>query len=113
MQNKLKEDHANFMANRQRWKTDFSMASQRADTAFKKIDTTLKECQDHNESNLQAIKMVLDATMINHLIMKQDIEDRKNLLMLGSKNAAVWQDQVEAGKDPGRLSSADRPQCNS
>ena len=58
------------MSNRQRWKTDFSIASKKADTAFEKIDTTIKECQDHNQSNLEAIKMVLDATMINHLIMK-------------------------------------------
>ena len=43
--------------------------------------------------------------MIDHLILKQDTMDRKNLLMLGVKNKPVWQD----GKDPAdaRFKSAD------
>ena len=34
----------------------------------------------------KAIKMILDAQMIDHLIQSQDVEDRKNLLMLGLKD---------------------------
>ena len=36
-----------------------------------------------NEWNSKAIKSLLDAQMIEHLIQRQDVEDRKNLMMLG------------------------------
>lgn len=91
--------------NRRRWKTDFSTAASKADSAFNKIDTTIAECYKQAEINSTALKMLLEAQMIDHLILKQDVEDRKNLLMLGVKNQPVWQD----GEPPeARLKSADK-----
>ena len=44
MQTKLEKDHKDFLANRQRWKSDFLLATAKADSAFEKIDTTVKSC---------------------------------------------------------------------
>lgn len=53
---------------------------------FARINQTqalLDTCVQQSEHNTCAIKMVLDAQMIDHLIQRQDVEDRKRLLMLG------------------------------
>ena len=42
-------------------------------------------CETQNAVNTAAIKMILDAQMIEHLLSRQDVEDRKQLLLLGQK----------------------------
>ena len=56
--------------NRKRWKTDFSTAATKADGAFDKIDSTIAECYKQAEINSNALKMLLEAQMIDHLILK-------------------------------------------
>ena len=38
-----------------------------------------------NATNTKALKMVLDAIMIDQLILRQDVEDRKDMTVMGIK----------------------------
>ena len=44
MMSKLDKDAKDFLQNRQRWKSDFSSASEKADGAMNKIDAVLTKC---------------------------------------------------------------------
>jgi len=39
-------------------------------------------CENQNEINTRAIKMILDAQMIEQLLQRQEIEDRKQLMVM-------------------------------
>lgn len=41
---------------------------------------------NQNEWNSKAIKQMLDVQMIEHLVQRQDVEDRKKLMMFGGEN---------------------------
>ena len=42
-------------------------------------------CELQNQVNTQMIKMMLDAQMIEHLIQRQEVEDKKRLLVMAFK----------------------------
>ena len=45
----------------------------------------LSGCENQNIINTRAIKKMLDAQMIEQLVQRQDVEDRKRLLVLATK----------------------------
>ena len=49
------------------------------------IKAMLHGCENQNEVNTRAIKYMLDAQMIEQLVQRQDVEDRKQLLVLAMK----------------------------
>ena len=93
----IKREYADFSRNRSRLKTEYNMATNKTHDQFAGIEDLLNSVAHQNDYNTLAIKKMLDAQMIDQLIQRQDVEDRKRLLMLGvDKPQAVWQ----RGKEP-------------
>ena len=81
MQAKIGEEYLEFCKNRKNLKSEFSLIH---DKMFKKIHESsdkIEDCVEQNEVNTNAIKMILDAQMIEHLMQRQDVEDRKNIVL--------------------------------
>ena len=87
----IKREYADFSRNRSRLKTEYNMATNKTHDQFAAIKDLLDNVAHQNDYNTLAIKKMLDAQMIDQLIQRQDVEDRKRLLMLGvDKPQAVW-----------------------
>jgi hypothetical protein len=65
MQRKFDCDYQEFLRERKRWKSDFKTAAERAVNNFKSIEGLLTQTLSENAVNTSALKMVLDAVMID------------------------------------------------
>ena len=64
LSNRINQEYKDFANNRQRWKSDFAMATDKAVQNMDKIKNMLSGCESQNQVNTRAIKMMLDAQMI-------------------------------------------------
>ena len=85
MASRIEQEYKDFANNRKRWKADFQLAQNRAVQNTDAIKAMLHGCENQNEVNTRAIKYMLDAQMIEQLVQRQDVEDRKQLLVLAMK----------------------------
>ena len=77
VQRRYETEYQSFFTERKRWKSDFQAASDKAVNNFNQIESLMTQTLTENSVNTNALKMVLDAIMIDQLIARQDIEDRK------------------------------------
>lgn len=77
LQELFKRDYQEFVRERMRWKSDFKSAQEKAVSNFSSIQEILKACLTQNEGNTLSIKRIIEILMIDQLIQKQDVEDRK------------------------------------
>ena len=82
MAERIGQEYKDFANNRKRWKSDFALATDKAIQNMEKIRSMLSGCENQNNINTRAIKMMLDAQMIEQIVQRQDIEDRKRILVL-------------------------------
>ena len=64
----IEKEYADFSKNRKRLKSDFAMATNKTVDQFHAIEDLLRNCTEQNDYNTLAIKMMLDAQMIDQLI---------------------------------------------
>ena len=84
MQEKIAEEYKEFCKNRMKLKGDFAVQYEKMSKKIYENHDKIDNCLEQNEINTNAIKMILDAQMIDHLMQRQDVEDRKNLLMIAT-----------------------------
>ena len=68
MADKIDQEYREFARNRKRWKSEFGLATDKADTLMATLRRSLDTCMGQNQHNTAAIKMLLDTQMIEHLI---------------------------------------------
>ena len=98
MSDKIEEEYKEFARNRKRWKSEFGLANDKADGLMKRLRQMLDYCMSQNQHNASAIKMMLDTQMIDHLIQRQDVEDRKQVLLMatgGDQPEPIPSDQLD------------------
>jgi AAA15 family ATPase/GTPase len=97
-------EYQEFFRERKRWKSDFKTASDKAVSNFNSINGALQQTLKENAINSNAVKFMLDAVMIDQLIFRQDIQDRKSITAMGLKSvhelATEVDPQARAGDEP-------------
>lgn len=78
-------DYQEFVRDRKRWKSDFASASNKATSNFQQIQGLLNQCIEQEQVNTQALKLVVDAQMIEQLCEQQDIVDKKQIGLFGMR----------------------------
>ena len=70
LSDKIDEEYREFARNRKRWKSEFGLATDKADAYMAALKQTLEENIISSKANKAAIKLLLDSQMIDHLIQK-------------------------------------------
>lgn len=70
IERKYEAEYQSFFKERKKWKSDFGAATEKAVNNFKQIEGIVTRCLTENATNTKALKMVLDATMIDQLIFR-------------------------------------------
>ena len=83
---RMEQEYKDFVQARKRWKSDFQTADKKNQEHIERVHAMIGGCENQNEINTRAVKMILDAQMIEQLVQRQDIEDRKHLLLMAQKN---------------------------
>jgi len=83
----FKSDYAKFVVERRRWKGDFDRATRHAHDNYTEIEDLLMETTRKSQFNSNIMKMVLDTLMIDQLIQRQDVEDRRKIGLFGQRDA--------------------------
>ena len=60
LRDKIDEEYREFAKNRKRWKSEFGLATEKADEYMATLKKTLESCLSQNKSNTRAIKLLLD-----------------------------------------------------
>ena len=68
MMEMLATEYKEFLRNRKRWKSDFKDAENKVLLSVERVDNITSKCIGAAEVNSKAIKMILDAQMIDQLI---------------------------------------------
>ena len=79
----IEAEYKEFATHRKKWKSDFALAENKQGAHVSIIENIVGACVSQNEHNTRALKMMLDAQMIDHIIQRQDVKDREKLLLLG------------------------------
>ena len=85
MKTEFDKECKDFFRDRRRWKSDFDVATERANSNYGQIESIINNCLTQNNFNTQSIKLLLDSQMIAQLIEKQDNEDKKQIGIFGTK----------------------------
>ena len=86
MIDRMQQEYTDFLQARKRWKSDFQSADSKNKEHIERVHSMIGGCENQNEVNTRAIKMILDAQMIEQLMQRQEVADRKQLLVMASKN---------------------------
>ena len=104
IQQRYDSEYQSFFTERKRWKSDFQAASERAVNNFNQIEDLMNKTLTENAVNTNALKLLLDAVMIDQLIARQDIEDRKQIAVMGTKPTNELLQTNQQSQSPKRLS---------
>jgi len=85
LERRYEAEYVSFFKERKKWKSDFQTATEKAVNNFQSIEDIVARTLSENATNTKALKMVLDAIMIDQLILRQDVEDRKDMTVMGIK----------------------------
>jgi hypothetical protein len=94
IERKYEAEYTAFFKERKKWKSDFKTATEKAVNNFNAIEDIIKRTLNENATNTNALKLVLDAIMIDQLIFRQDVEDRKEISVMGIKQS---EEQKQSG----------------
>ena len=61
LREKIDEEYREFARNRKRWKSEFGLATEKADAYMEALKQTLESCLGQNQANSNAIKLLLDS----------------------------------------------------
>ena len=64
MTGRMEQEYLDFLQMRKRWKSDFQSADQKNKEHIERVHGMIGGCENQNEINTRAIKMILDAQMI-------------------------------------------------
>ena len=70
MSERMDQEYKDFVQARKRWKSDFQSADKKNKEHIERVHGMIGGCENQNEVNTRAIKMILDAQMIEQLIQR-------------------------------------------